>query len=62
MKATALNNAPMNFYLKIGGFIGVLSDFWINHYENILLTFILGFVGALGGAAAKALMKKISKK
>ena len=57
-----MKSIAMNFYLFAGGSLGVVYNFFAGNLESIALTFILGFVGAAGGAVAKLLVDKIKTK
>ena len=50
------------FYTGIGGFFGVLKSFFIDNGQNIILTAVLGFTGALFGGIAKLLIDRIAKR
>lgn len=50
------------FYTAIGGFFGVLKSFFIDNGQNIILTAVLGFTGALFGGLAKLLIDRIAKR
>jgi len=46
-------------YMTVGATLGVARDFTVNHWEDVLLTAILGFVGALFAGLAKLLIDKM---
>lgn len=52
----------LNFYVLMGSITGVAGDFLLNNWHSMALTFVLGFLGALGGALAKLLIDKIKTK
>ena len=54
-----MKSIAMNFYLTTGGLAGLFYSFMSDNWQNITLTFIMGFVAALGGGLAKLLIDKI---
>jgi len=57
-----LSRQAKMIYLFWGGSTGIISSFFTQNGNNIILTLILGFTGALGGALAKLLVDYIAKK
>lgn len=57
-----LSKQAKMIYLFWGGGAGVVSSFMTQNGSSIVLTLVLGFTGALGGALAKLLVDVIAKK
>ncbi len=57
-----LSKQAKMIYLFWGGSTGIVSSFFTQNGHSIVLTLILGFTGALGGALAKLLVDYIAKR
>lgn len=57
-----LSRQAKMIYLFWGGGTGIISSFFTQNGHSIILTLILGFTGALGGALAKLLVDYIAKR
>ena len=57
-----LNPLSMKWYVLIGSILGVTNSLIMSYGENILMTMVLGFCGAVGAATGKLLIDKIVKR
>jgi len=57
-----INEFKMSQMYALGGMIGLLTSFFTENGNNILLTFILGFTGAVAAGMGKMFVSYVSNK
>lgn len=54
-----VSSISMKWYMTIGAILGGLKGFVESHGQDLVITFLLGFIGALGAGVAKIALEKI---
>lgn len=57
----AINQMSLKLSLFIGFFLGSLKHLILNHTEDLMLSFCLGMIGALGGVFIKVIAYYVTK-